>query len=64
MELDATLLTTQYFKVCIKDKMEQSKERGSTIPTPQCSSLVKGSLQVPLSYGGQLYFYYIVSSNL
>ena len=32
MVLDATLLNTQHYKVRIKDKMEQSWERSSTLP--------------------------------
>ena len=35
--LDAVLLNTQHSKVQ-KDKVEQSRERSSTFPTPQCSS--------------------------
>ena len=32
MLLDASLLNTQYYKVRIKDKMVQSRERSSTHP--------------------------------
>ena len=32
MVLDATLLNTQYYKVRIKGKVEQSRERSSTLP--------------------------------
>ena len=32
MVLDATLLNTQHYKVQIKGKVEQSKERSSTFP--------------------------------
>ena len=32
MVLDASLLNTQHYKVCIKGKVEQSKERSSTLP--------------------------------
>ncbi len=32
MLLDTSLLNTQQYKVCIKGKVEQSKERGSTLP--------------------------------
>ena len=31
MVLDATLLNTQYYKVLIKGKVEQSRERSSTL---------------------------------
>ena len=36
MVLDAALLNTQHYKVRIKGKGEQSKERGSASPTPRC----------------------------
>ena len=32
MVLDISLLNTQQYKVCIKGKVEQSKERSSTLP--------------------------------
>ena len=32
MVLDAALLNTQHYKVQIKDKVEQSSERSSTLP--------------------------------
>ena len=32
MVLDATLFNTQHYKVRIKGKMEQSRERSSTLP--------------------------------
>ena len=32
MVLDATLLNTQHYKVRIKGKVEQSRQRGSTLP--------------------------------
>ena len=48
---DATLLNTQYYKVRIKGKVEQSRERSSALPY----TYQKGSLQVTLDYGCQLY---------
>ena len=30
--LDTSLLNTQYYKVCIKGKVEQSRERSSALP--------------------------------
>ena len=56
MVLDAILLNTQHYKVRIKGKMEQSRERSSAPPTLWCSSYRKGSLRVTLDYGRQLYF--------
>ena len=32
MVLDTSLLNTQQYKVCIKGKVEQSKERNSALP--------------------------------
>ena len=32
MVLDISLLNTQQYKVCIKDKVEQSRERSSALP--------------------------------
>ena len=32
MVLDTSLLNTQHYKVCIKGKVEQSRERSSTLP--------------------------------
>ena len=33
-----SLLNTQQYKVRIKGKVEQSRERSSALPTPRCSS--------------------------
>ena len=41
MVLDTSLLNTQQYKVCIKGKVEQSKERSMPTPTPRCSSYWK-----------------------
>ena len=57
MVLDASLLNTQHYKVQIKGKVKKSKEGVVPSPTPWCSSYQKGSLQVTLDYGRQLYFY-------
>ena len=56
MVLDASLLNTQHYTVRIKGKVEQSREGVAPSPTPWCSSYRKGSLQVTLDYGRQLYF--------
>ena len=55
--LDTSLLNTQQYKVRIKGKMEQSRERISTPPRPRCCNCWKGSLLFILGYGRQLYFY-------
>ena len=46
--LDATLLNTQYYKVRIKGKVEQSREWSSALPPPWFSSYWKRSIQVTL----------------
>ena len=53
MVLDASLLNTQYYKVRIKGKVEQSREEIALSPTPWCSRYWKGSLWVTLDYGRQ-----------
>ena len=57
MVFDVSLLNTQHYKVHIKGKVEQPKERSSALPTPRCSSYWKGSLLVAPDYCLQLYFY-------
>ena len=52
---DASLLNTQQYKVRIKGKVEQSRDRSSASLTPRYSSYWKGSLRVTLDYGRQLY---------
>ena len=39
MVLDATLLNTQHYKVGIKGKVEQSREKSSTLPYTSVSLL-------------------------
>ena len=60
MVLDASLLNTQYYKVRIKGKVEQSREGVAPSPTPWCSSYRKGSLRVTLDYGRQLYLLLLI----
>ena len=50
MVLDTSLLDTQQYKVRIKGKVEQSRERSSALPY----TYWKGSLLVALNYGRQL----------
>ena len=42
MVLDADLLNTQHYKVRIKGKVEQSKERSSVLPYTSMGLLLKG----------------------
>ena len=53
--LDTSLFNTQQYNVRIEGKVEQSRERSCTPPTPQCSCYWKGSPLVALDYGRQLY---------
>ena len=53
---DTSLLNTQQYKVRIEGKVEQSRERSSSLPSLRCSSYRKGSLRIALDYGHQLYF--------
>ena len=53
---DASLLNTQHYKVRIKGKVEQSRERRSALSYTFGSSCQKGSLRVIIDYGCQLYF--------
>ena len=64
MVLDTSLLNTQYYKVRIKGKVEQSRERSNALPPPRCSSYSKGSLQVTLdSRETTLLFLYFTHSK-
>ena len=51
MLLDASLLNTQHYKVWIKGKVEQSRERSSAPLHIGVVSYRKGSLRVTLDYG-------------
>ena len=41
MVLDTSLLNTQQYKVCIKGKVEKSRERSSALPDTSVYSLLK-----------------------
>ena len=62
MVLDAALLNTQYYKVRIKGKVEQSRKWSSALPYTYVA-IEKGSLRVTLNKGRQLCSTYIVSGN-
>ena len=57
MVLDTTLINSQHYKVRIKGKVEQSRERNNALPTTQCCRYWKGSLWFTLDYGCPLYLY-------
>ena len=50
MVFDTSLLNPQQNNVCIKGKVEQSRERSSAPPTSRCCSYWKESLLVALDY--------------
>ena len=60
MILDATLLSTQYYKVRIKVKWSNPGNGVAPSPTPWCSSYWKGSRQITLDYVHQLYFFFFL----
>ena len=64
MVLDASLFNTQHYKVRIRGKVEQSREGVAPSPTHWCGSYRKGSLQVTLDNGRQLYLLMIVLSSI
>ena len=64
MVIDTSLLNTQQYKVRIKGKVEQSRERSSALPTPLCSSYLKGSLLVDLDYGCELFYNFTLILNV
>ena len=57
MVLDTFLLNTHQYKVHIKGKVEQSRERSNAPPTPRCSSYWKGSLLVAYRLQSSLLLY-------
>ena len=58
MVLDTSLLNTQQYKVCIKGKMEQSRERIVPFPTHWCSSYWKGAFWLPSTKVANFTLYY------
>ena len=61
--IDTSLLSTQQYKLRIKGTVEQSREKCSAPPTPQCSSYWNGSLLVALDYGRQLSFFFTLTQR-
>ena len=63
MVLDVSLLNTQHYKVRIKGKVEQSRERSSAPPLHLgVVAIEKGAFRSPSTKGRQLYFYYITAN--
>ena len=60
MVLDTSLVNTQQYKVHIKGKVEQSRERSSALSyTSGVVAIEKVSLLVALVYGHQFIYIYI-----
>ena len=66
MVLDTSLLNTQQFKVWIKGKVEQSRERSLALPSLGCSSYRKGALGSPSTTVTKFTFtfYFIIIVNI
>ena len=60
--VDTTLLNTQHYKVRIESTVKWSNPGKGVAPspTPWCSTYWKGSLQITLDNGHQLYFYLLM----
>ena len=57
MVLDASFLNTQHYKVCIKSKVEQSREMSSILPKNLVVAIEKGAFGLPLTnYQQHIYF--------
>ena len=56
---DTALLNTQQYKVRIKGKVEQSRERSSALPG--VVAIEKGAFWPPLTKGRQLYLLFLAS---
>ena len=57
MVLDTSLLNIQHYMICIKSKVERSRERSITLLYISMLYLLKRSLQAALNYNHQLFFY-------
>ena len=57
MVLDSSLLNTQHYKVRIKGKVEQSRERSSALPYTLVYYPLKRNLRGTLDYGRLLFAY-------
>ena len=55
MVLDTSLFNTQWYKVHIKRKVEQSRERSNTLPYTFKVAIEKGAFRSPSTKGRQLY---------
>ena len=64
MVLDTSLLNTQQYKLRIKGKVEQFRERVVPSLTPRCRSYWKGSFLVAIDYGCQLYNFILTKKIL
>ena len=62
MVLGAALLNIQYYKVQIKGKVEQSRERSSALPYTCAVDIEKGAFRSPLNKVVNCTFYFILDS--
>ena len=63
MVLDTSLLNTQHYKVRIKSKLEQSRERRSALPYTLVWELLKRDLWVALVQSPTLYIYIYIYTH-
>ena len=64
MVLDATLFNTQHYKVRIKGKVKQSRERSSTLPLHLgVVAIEKGAFGSPSTIVANFTFTYIMTSK-
>ena len=60
MVLDTSLLNTQHYKVCIKSKVEQSRERSSTLPNNLVVvDIEKGAFRLPSALVDSFTFFFL-----
>ena len=65
MGLNTSLLKTQHYKVRIKGKVEQSRERSRTLPLHlSVVAIEKGAFWSQSTKRRQLYFYELVLKNM
>ena len=60
MVLDSFLLNTQHYKVYIKGKVEQSRERSSTLPYLSVVAIEKGAFEFLLTMITSFYLLYFI----
>ena len=64
MVLDTSLLYTQQYKVCIKGKVEKSRERSSALPDTSVYSLLKRETGRPRLRSPTTFQVYLFNTNI